>query len=147
VSELERLGMGVPEAAITAAQSRELMPADCLSLIDRWERLRARQQGVTIGWLYRWITGQSVPPEEPQPQGKASAAASSLGDRRTKADCVRIRTAKELGAALGVRLMLDDPRVLRQVARRLEAAGLGDLATEAECRANEPEGEVVGCEL
>lgn len=94
VSELDSRSMGAIPEAITAAQSRELTAQDVLDLVERWERLRAHQPGVTVGWLYRWIVGRSKPPEDPgasAPQAKRT----SLTSETTRREMVRSRIVRE----------------------------------------------------
>jgi hypothetical protein len=79
VSALVDLGMSVDgsQSAITAAQRRELTPGDVMSLVDRYRRDLATTSGIHVGWLHRWITGRSRPPEPPQPK-PAPATSSGL---------------------------------------------------------------------
>jgi hypothetical protein len=77
VSALVELGMSAEgsQSAIIAAQSRELSPGDVMSLVDRYRRDLPTTPGINVGWLHRWITGRSRPPEPSQP--KAAPATSS----------------------------------------------------------------------
>jgi hypothetical protein len=103
VSELisgVRLGVKMAKAqeAVTAARSRELTRDQVDELIRRWERLRARQQGVTVGWLYRWLMGLSLPPDEPGEQ-MARKPSSSLMAESTRPVLDDIKRRKELQKA------------------------------------------------
>ncbi len=83
--------------AVTTAQSRELTPDDAQRLIAVWERLRAHQPHVTIGWLYRWMTGQSRPPEDAREDRSARAPSRSVSlmSDTTRREILRARLWRE----------------------------------------------------
>jgi hypothetical protein len=76
--------------AVTSAQSRELTPEDAGRLIEHWERLRAHRSDVTVGWLYRWMTGASNPPPA-RIGGAERARAVSLTSEATRREMIRSR--------------------------------------------------------
>jgi len=92
VSDLVGLGMVKAADAITAARGRELSKSDVDELIQRWERLRARQRDVTVAWLYRWLMGLSAPPDERDTQ---PTRRSSLTSDTTRAELIRSRVVRE----------------------------------------------------
>jgi hypothetical protein len=98
-----RLGekMAKAEEAVTAARRRELTVDQVDELIQRWERLRARQPSVTVGWLYRWLMGMSRPPDEP---GAATARkpSVSIASREYLRDEAEMKRRRELQRA-GIR--------------------------------------------
>ncbi len=98
VSELIGFGLVKAEEAITAARSRELTRDQVDELIRRWERLRARQHGVTVGWLYRWLMGLSLPPDEPvlgnPGQNVARKPSTSITSDVTRRTMAEINAAK-----------------------------------------------------
>ena len=65
--------------AIRTATDRGLTPADALDLVGRWQRLRAVNPAATVGWLHRWLMGQSPPPaaHETAPRSKASTTSTA----------------------------------------------------------------------
>ena len=89
VSALVDLGMSVDgsQSAITAAQRRELTPGDVMSLVDRYRRDLATTAGIHVGWLHRWITGRSRPPEpsQPKPAPATSSGLLSAAQQRAQA--------------------------------------------------------------
>ena len=93
VSALEESGMGDRGGAVTAARRRKLTPADVLDLVERWNSLRASQPHVTVGYLYRWITGQSRPPWEEDSQAGTRKAAS-LTSETTEREKIRAKVVK-----------------------------------------------------
>lgn len=94
VSALIDLGMGGASRAVNAAKRRSLTPEDVSDLVQRWERLRARQPHVTVAWLYRWLTGQSPPPAEDEIQ-RAGQPRRSLTSETTRKEVIRARVIKE----------------------------------------------------
>ncbi|TWU67278.1 hypothetical protein V7x_28520 [Crateriforma conspicua] len=127
VSVLKGLGMGACGRAVTAAQRRELTPSDVLRLVERWERLRARQPDqVTPGWLYRWITGDSAPPpDEATAEPKPPPPMFSTPERNHLAvERIRAAVVKD-----GRRAGASEQRMQAVLERRLAAAGLPRDAT------------------
>jgi hypothetical protein len=105
VSDLVSLGMSADgsSAAVTAARTRGLTPNDVATLVDRYRSTAAADPRVTIGWLHRWITGRSSPPE-PQTARPPSIAptlstaqARHLARERLRARIVR--SGREAGIA------------------------------------------------
>ncbi len=96
VSDLLRFGMDRARDAVTAAQSRELTVDQVNELIERWERLRARQQNVTVGWLYRWLMGISRPPDESESTPAPTQASVSLTSESTRRFNEEIKLRKDL---------------------------------------------------
>jgi hypothetical protein len=87
VSALVDLGMSADgsQSAITAAQRRELTPGDVMSLVDRYRRDLPTTAGIHVGWLHRWITGRSRPPEPPQPKTAPATSSGLLSTAQQRA--------------------------------------------------------------
>ncbi|MEO9592251.1 hypothetical protein [Rhodopirellula bahusiensis] len=94
VSALVDLGMGGASRAVDAAKRRSLTPEDVSDLVERWERLRARQPHVTVAWLYRWVTGASRPPADDEIR-RAGMPRGSLTSETTRKEVIRARVIKE----------------------------------------------------
>ncbi len=61
------VGMSMSEdgsrKAVHRALTRGLTFAEIDELIERYQRLAQTDTRMTVAWLYRWLTGQSRPPE------------------------------------------------------------------------------------
>jgi hypothetical protein len=79
--------------AIESAQGRDLTPADALDLVARFRDLRNRKPAATLGWLHRWLTGESPPPsgEEITPTASPRPNRTLSRAEQTKLDRERIR--------------------------------------------------------
>lgn len=66
--ELETLGMSEDGArgAVVRAKARGLTHAQVHELVERYRVEAARDPHMTVGWLYRWLTGQSRPAAKPR---------------------------------------------------------------------------------
>jgi hypothetical protein len=116
VSGLLKLGMAKALEAVTAAKSRELTVDQVNELTQRWERLRARQPHVTVGWLYRWLMGLSLPPDEPGADVARKPSTSIMADS-TRRNMDEIKLRKSLQAA-GIRdLAEQDAIVTKKLSR------------------------------
>jgi hypothetical protein len=118
VSVLVSLGMSGDGAAsaIAAAQRRDLTPADGLGLVDLFRRVRASGSPATPGWLYRWFTGQSVPPLDPAATSATPArTAISTTSPTTQRENLRARIVKA-GRLAGVPEAAIDRRVQEALA-------------------------------
>ncbi len=96
VSRLRMLEMGKASEAVTAARSRELTVSQVDELIELWQRLRARQRNVTVGWLYRWLMGLSQPPTEQEP---ARTPSFSIASDTTRLELERAKIFAKLRKA------------------------------------------------
>ena len=94
VSVLKAFGMSACQAGVTAAIARELTPADAMDLVERWERLRARQPHVTVAWLYRWLTGDSSPPVDDAREQVSKPHRTSTTSETTTIENCRNRAIK-----------------------------------------------------
>jgi hypothetical protein len=118
VSVLTSLGMSGDGAAsaIAAAQRRDLTPADGLGLVDLFRRVRASGSPATPGWLYRWFTGQSVPPLDPAAASAPPArVATTTTSATTQRENLRARIVKA-GRLAGVPEAAIDRRVQEALA-------------------------------
>jgi hypothetical protein len=95
--------------AVEAARERGLTPVAVIELAKRYDALAADSEGVTPGWLYRWLTGDAEPP--------AIQAARTVG----RGDAM---TKTEARAAV----------VRCQIVRAGRRDGLSEEAIAARCR-------------
>lgn len=104
VSDLVSLGMSADgsSAAVTAAQTRGLTAADVATLVDRYRSTAAADPRVTVGWLHRWITGRSSPPEPKTARPIAPSTLSTAQARHLARERLRariMRSGREAGIA------------------------------------------------
>ena len=121
-SVLRSMGMSTcgTSKAIESAQGRDLTPADALDLVARFRELRHRKPAATLGWLHRWLTGESPPPTAEEITPTAAP-----------------RPNRTLSSA--EQLKLDRERIRARIVRRDRAAGLPEAVIDrriAEALAN-----------
>ncbi len=122
-SVLITLGMSSAGAssAITAAQRRDLTPADALDLVEAFRRLLAREPKATPGWLHRWFTGQSSPPPPtPDPATAAAPRRTTTTSPTTQREQLRARIVKAGRAALAPEAVIE--RRLQEALAAFDAA-------------------------
>ncbi|QDV26724.1 helix-turn-helix domain-containing protein [Aureliella helgolandensis] len=99
VSELIELGLSETGArqAAAAARNRGLTPDQAHELGETY-RTRTRPgyagKAPTVGWLYRWLTGQSTP--EPDPAERPKPVTSGRGDALTRDQIDAERRRREI---------------------------------------------------
>jgi hypothetical protein len=121
-SVLRSMGMSTcgTSKAIESAQGRDLTPADALDLVARFRDLRNRKPAATLGWLHRWLTGESPPPSAEEITPTAAP-----------------RPNRTLSSA--EQLKLDRERIRARIVRRDRAAGIPEAVIDrriAEALAN-----------
>lgn len=135
VSALVDFGMRASGKAVDAAKSRSLTADDVWELVERWERLRARQpDDVDVRWLYRWLTGESHPPPEPWETthgNNGSAPVSQAPRRRVKAsDSTRVELIRTDVMRVGRKAGATSEQMSAALRRKLQEAGYPDDATD-----------------
>ncbi len=124
VSALVGFGMRATAKAVDAAKSRSLTAEDAWELVERWERLRARQpDDVDIRWLFRWLTGQSLPPPEPW-ESTHGIDPTAPPRRRVKASdstCVEMIRSRVVTA--GRKAKATEEQMSAALRRKLQEAG------------------------
>lgn len=118
VSALTSLGMSRDGAAAATrtATDRGLTQADALDLVGRWQRLRAVNPAATVGWLHRWLTGQSKPPAADEAATRSKPSTNSTAEAiKLRRETLRARIVRS-GRSTGTPEAIIDRRVAEALA-------------------------------
>ncbi len=119
-----RMSRGGATEAVDAAKGRSLTPDDAWELVERWQRLRARQpRDVTIGWLYRWLVGKSYPPPEPWETTHGDDNPAPPPRRVTTSDSVQVELIRGEVIKRGRKARATNEQMTAALQARLQQAG------------------------